>query len=178
MKKLNFIVIGLGVQGNKRKSICGSECVGTVDPFNSIADYKSVEEVGLSSFDAALLCTPDQNKYEVIKYLLLNKKHVLVEKPLLETDSEKIEELEALAHDYGVQLYTAYNHRFEPHFVSVKSILSSGDLGQIYRCRMFYGNGTADLVKGSPWKDKGLGVIGDLGSHLIDTTLYWFDEAY
>ena len=37
---------------------------------------------------------------------------------------------------------------------------------------MFCGNGTARLVRNSLWRDKGNGVLGDLGSHLIDTTKF------
>ena len=43
--------------------------------------------------------------------------------------------------------YTAYNHRFEPHFVRMRDLIASGELGAIYSCRMFYGNGTARLVR-------------------------------
>ena len=39
---------------------------------------------------------------------------------------------------------------------------------------MFYGNGTAKLIKSSPWRDSGSGALFDLGSHLIDTCLFWF----
>jgi predicted dehydrogenase len=39
---------------------------------------------------------------------------------------------------------------------------------------MFYGNGTARLVRESDWRDAGLGVLPDLGSHLLDTAAYWF----
>ena len=39
---------------------------------------------------------------------------------------------------------------------------------------MFYGNGTAKLVKNSKWRDTKSGVINDLGSHLLDTCLFWF----
>ena len=39
--------------------------------------------------------------------------------------------------------YTAYNHRFEPHFVRMRDLIASGELGELYSCRMFYGNGTA-----------------------------------
>ena len=40
----------------------------------------------------------------------------------------------------------AYNHRFEPHFMRLK-LIDANKLGKIYSCRMFYGNGTARLVK-------------------------------
>jgi predicted dehydrogenase len=72
--------------------------------------------------------------------------------------------------------YTAYNHRFEPHFIRMKEVIESGALGQIYFCRMFYGNGTARDVRNSPWRDRGAGVLPDLGSHLLDTALFWFGQ--
>jgi predicted dehydrogenase len=39
---------------------------------------------------------------------------------------------------------------------------------------MFYGNGTARLVRESEWRDQGAGVLPDLGSHLLDTANFWF----
>ena len=48
--------------------------------------------------------------------------------------------------------------------------------GRIYRCRMFYGNGTARLVRDSAWRDQGAGVLPDLGSHLLDTARFWFGD--
>jgi predicted dehydrogenase len=39
---------------------------------------------------------------------------------------------------------------------------------------MFYGNGTARLVRDSAWRDRGAGVLPDLGSHLLDTVDFWF----
>ena len=41
---------------------------------------------------------------------------------------------------------------------------------------MFYGNGTARLVRDSAWRDQGTGVLPDLGSHLLDTALFWFGD--
>jgi predicted dehydrogenase len=52
--------------------------------------------------------------------------------------------------------------------------LQSGVLGEVYHCRMFYGNGTARLVRDSVWRDSGAGVLPDLGSHLLDTARFWF----
>ena len=42
---------------------------------------------------------------------------------------------------------------------------------------MFYGNGTAMDVKRSPWRDRGLGALSDLGSHMLDLTLFFFGES-
>ena len=42
---------------------------------------------------------------------------------------------------------------------------------------MFYGNGTAMDVKNSPWRDTGLGALSDLGSHMLDLSLWFFGNA-
>lgn len=171
---MRVIVVGLGVQGVKRQQIAGDSCIATVDPVNSAAQYKTIQEVPITSYDAVLICTPDDPKYTIIRYALANKKHVLVEKPLWCGNASQLEELEHLANSNNVVLYTAYNHRFEPHFVAMKQLLDSKVLGTVYHCRLFYGNGTARLVRESAWRDCGSGVLADLGSHLLDTLHFWF----
>ena len=165
---MKTVVIGLGVQGRKRKAIAGADLAATVDPVNSEADYKKIEDVPISSFESALVCTPDEAKFGVLSYLLTNGKHVLVEKPLLFDDSQQIQHLSALAVRNHAACYTAYNHRFEPHISGLKELLEAGALGNIYRVSIFYGNGTARDVRNSAWRDKEMGVISDLGSHMLD----------
>lgn len=173
---MRVIVVGLGTQGYKRQHVAGVECVATVDPLNEEADAREITEIPLNSYDAALVCTPDGAKFAVLKHLLENGKHVLVEKPLLTDESGTLEQLKAMSEVSGAVLYTAYNHRFEPHFVAMKRLIASGELGRIYSVRMFYGNGTARLVRDSAWRDQGTGVLYDLGSHLLDTILFWVGE--
>lgn len=172
---MKVVVIGLGVQGNKRKEIADQDFFASVDPVNKLADYQDVNEVPLAKFDAALLCTGDKPKVGLITYLLKNKKHVLVEKPLYAT-IEELHTLEKLANKNNVILYTAYNHRFEPHLMRMNQLIQSNQLGKIYQCRFYYGNGTARLVRQSAWRDQGTGVLHDLGSHLLDLTDYLFPQ--
>jgi scyllo-inositol 2-dehydrogenase (NADP+) len=171
---MRVIVVGLGVQGRKRLAVAGKDVVATVDPFKAEAQHKRIENVPLDSYDAALLCIPDGAKLELITYLLSNSKHLLVEKPLFADESAHLTRLKALAERNRTVCYTAYNHRFEPHFIRMKELIDSGRLGRIYCARMFYGNGTARLVRDSAWRDQGAGVLPDLGSHLLDTALFWF----
>lgn len=171
---MKVIVAGLGVQGNKRRKYAGADYVASVDPVNSDADYRSIEDIPLSSYDAVMACIPDEPKIDVLRYCLSNGKHVLVEKPLWTARNEDIGDLQKLARSKSVVCYTAYNHRFEPHFVGMRDLIASGRLGKIYSCRMFYGNGTARLVRDSAWRDRGAGVLPDLGSHLLDTCQFWF----
>ena len=173
---MRAIVVGLGVQGYKRRKFAGADFVAAVDPVNPEAQYQRIEDVPLATYDAALACIPDEPKIDVLTYLLRNAKHVLVEKPLWSADDAEIQKLEKIAREYKVVCYTAYNHRFEPHYVRMRNLLQSGKLGAIYRCRMFYGNGTARLVRDSAWRDQGAGVLPDLGSHLLDTAKFWFGD--
>ena len=171
---MKVAVIGLGVQGAKRVAAAGPDVVATVDALRPEAQFKAITAVPLDAYEAALVCTPDTAKLELVTYLIAHGKHVLVEKPLRAPEHE-LEELAGLATRHGVVCYTAYNHRFEPHFVRMKALLESGALGRVYRCRMFYGNGTARAVRGS-WRDREAGVLPDLGSHLLDTVLFWFGD--
>jgi predicted dehydrogenase len=164
----------MGVQGAKRRKHAGADYVGSVDPVKEGADYRRIEDVPLSDYDAVLACIPDDPKMELLRYCLSHGKHVLVEKPLWTPRDEDISEIEALARANRAVCYTAYNHRFEPHFVKMRDLIASGALGRIYSCRMFYGNGTARLVRDSVWRDRGGGVLPDLGSHLLDTCHFWF----
>ena len=171
---MKVIVAGLGIQGTKRRSVAGGDVVATVDPVVAEADYQSIEAVPLADYDAALLCIPDEPKVNIIRYLIGVGKHVMVEKPLVAEDQSELENLARLISRSDVICYTAYNHRFEPHFVRLKETIASGTLGKIYRLRIFYGNGTARDVRNSPWRDKGAGILYDLASHLLDTLLFVF----
>jgi scyllo-inositol 2-dehydrogenase (NADP+) len=175
---LKVIVVGMGVQGAKRQRAAGTDVVATVDPVVEGVDCKDIKDVSLDQFDAAILCIPDGPKVALIDYLLANKKHVLVEKPLFSENDEDLVKLANRAEENAVVCYTAYNHRFEPHFVRMRSLIQSGSLGKIYSLRMFYGNGTARLVRNSAWRDNGAGVLPDLGSHLLNTLRFWLGEDY
>ena len=72
-----------------------------------------------------------------MQYLINNKKHTLVEKPL----NLKINEyrtFQKVANKNKVILYTAYNHRFEQNIIAVKKILKKNILGKVYSMKLFY----------------------------------------
>jgi len=173
---VRILIIGLGIQGHKRRTVAGKDAVATVDPVFPEANYRRVEDVPLDSYDAACVCVPDAAKLPILEYLLSHGKHVLVEKPLLASDNAEIRKIQDLALSKKVICYTAYNHRFEPHLVTLKKWLDAGKIGKIYTARFFYGNGTAQDVKRSPWRDKETGVVSDIGSHLLDMALFLFKD--
>jgi scyllo-inositol 2-dehydrogenase (NADP+) len=173
---MRVVVAGLGVQGDKRRKFAGADYVASVDPVNPDADFRALSEVPLDRYDAVLACIPDDPKRDLLTYCVDHGKHVLVEKPLWVDDDRDLVELQRKAREKRVVIYTAYNHRFEPHYLRMRDLIASRELGRIYSCRMFYGNGTARLVRESGWRDKGAGVLPDLGSHLLDTCRFWFGD--
>lgn len=171
---MTILIVGLGVQGTKRKNLIKNKKILTVDPKNKAANYKHIKHVPINSYDFVFLCVPDKKKYSLIKYCIQNKKHVLIEKPLWLKNIKQFYYLKKIANKNKVLCYVAYNHRFEPHFIRMKEIIHSKFLGKIYSCRIFYGNGTARLVRNSDWRDSGSGVLRDLGPHLLDIISIWF----
>jgi len=168
-----FLIVGLGIQGVKRRAIIGERPCLTADPFVATADYVRIQDVPLDSFDVVFLCTPDSVKKEIVEYCVTHGKHVLIEKPFT-LEPAVYAELSVLQENTGSTIYVAYNHRFEPHIARVKELLEQGNLGEIYTVSLSYGNGTAELVRLSDWRDSGIGVVADLGSHLLDMIDFWW----
>ena len=173
---MKILIVGYGVQGKKRKKALSNlnlSCVGVVDPFSQYANFKSINIVPLKTYDAVIICTPENVKYKIIKYCIKNNKHIMVEKPFI--INEKIfKKLNKDLIKKKIIFYVAYNHRFESSLIDIKNFIKKGYFGKIYHCNFFYGNGTAKDVKNSAWRDSKKGVITDLGSHLIDLSEFLF----
>ena len=170
---MKVVIVGFGTQGKKRLNISPKDVVAVVDPNNKYIKYNKLKEVSLDIYDTVLICVPDDQKIDLIKFCIKNKKNILVEKPL-NFKKELLLRIQKEANKNKIVIYTAYNHRFEPNLIEVKNILDKKIIGKIYYAKIFYGNGTAKLVKNSPWRDQGSGIIDDLGSHLLDLYLFLF----
>jgi len=164
---VRYLLVGLGNIGRKRQALLGERCVATADPFNADAQFAAAQDCPTDAYDAVVLATPNQSKLELLEYFVTRGKHVLVEKPLLFTDVDAARYLDDVARSTRAVWYTSYNHRFETMIASARAHLESGGIGELYHARLFYGNGTVGNVVGT-WRDQGLGVLEDLGSHLLD----------
>jgi hypothetical protein len=70
---MTILIVGLGVQGTKRKNLIKNKKILTVDPKNKAANYKHIKHVPINSYDFVFLCVPDKEKYSLIKYCIQNK---------------------------------------------------------------------------------------------------------
>ena len=92
---MKVLIVGLGVQGQKRKKLLNKKFVfATVDNKNIRADYKNIKDVPLDKYDSVFVCTPDSEKFKILNYCIKNKKNALIEKPLVANSERKIRKLE------------------------------------------------------------------------------------
>ncbi len=120
---MRYLIVGFGNIGKKRASVLGKKLAATVDPNpKTNADYRNVKDVPLEIFDAAVLTVPQENKLKLVKYFLLNKKHILVEKPLI-INNEECKTLKTLANKNNKIIQTSYNHRYEPNMKKFTKLL-------------------------------------------------------
>ncbi len=94
---MRCVIVGYGVQGKKRLRVAGNDGVGIVDPVLADAQWRDIREVPLESYDAALVCTPDAPKQDILGYLAAHGKHALVEKPLHASSQRELDQLQATA---------------------------------------------------------------------------------
>jgi predicted dehydrogenase len=108
-------------------------------------------------------------------------KHVLCEKPLARTAPEAKAMLDA-ATKAGVKHMTAFNLRFIPAVQYARSLIQGGALGRIYHFRAVYLSESHHPYKQTAmrWRlskaESGSGVLGDLGSHMIDLARFLVGE--
>ena len=132
---MKAIVIGMGVQGSKRKKFLKNNYVCSVDTKKRNADYLNLKDVPLNIYDSAYICTPDKEKVNLITYLLNNQKNILIEKPLI-ASKEKLKMIDRKIKEKKLLVYTAYNHRFEPSLIEARKIIQKKQLGEIYNLKL------------------------------------------
>ena len=129
--------------------------------------------------DVIDICAPSDVHAEIAIEALNVGKHVLCEKPL----ANNVDECESMslaaenAFAKGVISMLGFNYRRVPAIQLAKSMVNSGKLGQIRQARVQYlQDWLRDENATMSWRLKkeiaGSGVLGDLGSHAVDTVQF------
>jgi predicted dehydrogenase len=147
MRKIKAAVIGSGFMGAAHvealQRIGGVEikiiASDDVASARKLAEKFSIEKV-VSSWEDVLIdkeievvhnCTPNFLHHKINKETILSGKHIISEKPLT-TSSIESKELVYLANQKGVVNAINFNYRFYPVILHARSIISNGELGEIY----------------------------------------------
>ena len=117
--------------------------------------------------DAVMIATPVFSHFELASRALMAGKHTFVEKPLAASSAEA-DELVELADENGLSLMCGHTFIYSPAVRSVKQMIDSGELGDIY----FISSSRVNL--GLHQRD--VSVIWDLAPHDFSILLYWLGE--
>ncbi|MCC7493372.1 MAG: Gfo/Idh/MocA family oxidoreductase [Fimbriimonadaceae bacterium] len=133
-------------------------------------DYREV----LADVDAALLVLPHHLHHPVALDCLAAGKHVLVEKPLANSEAE-CRELIAAAQAAQRTLMVAYCMRFHPLVVRMKQLLDAQELGEVFQVSIWTEQHTQ--VPPDHWASSartlGGGQLFSHGCHYIDLLLWY-----
>jgi UDP-2-acetamido-3-amino-2,3-dideoxy-glucuronate N-acetyltransferase len=91
------------------------------------ANYK--ETIG-EGYDGYVVATPAETHFEVAAFLLKNKKHVLVEKPMALSSAEA-RTLQSLASENKVNLMVGHVLLFHPAIRKIRELIDGGRLGKL-----------------------------------------------
>lgn len=166
-------IIGTGAMGKNHLRVVHSipeyclACAADIDtqildsacePYNISrhTNYKAM----VNEVDAVMVSTPTIHHYEISRYFLENKKHVLVEKPITST-LEEADELIEIAKQNNVVFAVGHLERFNPAVEYINSLVKSPLFIEVQRLGSF-----------SP-RSLDVDVIMDLMIHDLDIILQW-----
>jgi len=135
-------------------------------------DYKTM----VDKVDAVLVILPHDLHYECGVFFARNKKHILMEKPLCNTEEECLR-LIKVAEEEGVTLMTAYPVRFWPGIVKLKEIVDSHEYGDVFQMSIWTEQHTQAAE--TEWCNTarlGGGQFFSHGCHYIDLLLWFLGE--
>ena len=130
-------------------------------------DYRQMlEHAGL---DAVVIAAPDDLHYPMTMDALAGGLHVLCEKPLA-LNAQQAREMAEKAEAMGVKHMTFFAWRFEAYHRYLHQLVGEGYIGRPYVCqfRQVGGYGRDGLYAWRFDTQHGNGILGDLGSHMID----------
>ena len=134
-------------------------------------------------FDAVTNCTPDRFHHPVALKALSEGKHILSEKPLAMNHEQAAEMVDA-ADSAGTINMVNLSYRDAPAIQKAKSIIESGEIGNIVHLNASYfqtwlsGNVWGDWREDPTWlwrlstEHGSQGTLGDIGVHILDFASY------
>lgn len=126
------------------------------------------------NIDLIVIPTPNDTHFPLAKAALEAGKHVVVDKPFTVTLSQA-RELDAVARSRGRLLSVFHNRRWDSDFLTVKSLINEGLLGEVCYFESHFDRYRPRIR--DRWRERGgpgSGIWFDLGPHLLDQAICLF----
>lgn len=137
-------------------------------------DYK--EMIANENLDAVVIATPTSTHADIALHCLKSNVNVLIEKPIA-INYEEAKEINNTAKKHKKIAMVGMNLRFRPDAMLMKSIINSGELGDLFYIKCSWLRKKSSAQK---WfvnkKQSGGGVVIDLGIVLLDLALWMFNN--
>lgn len=137
------------------------------------------ETVKREDVDLVCITTPPNLHFEQTLFAIENNKHILCEKPMA-MSAEEAQIMTEKAREKGVLALIDHELRFQNGRQKAFEMLRSGEIGKIRHAKYNFRNASRGdaALPWSWWSDKtvGGGSLGAIGSHIIDSFL-WFSGA-
>jgi predicted dehydrogenase len=147
------------------------------DLYPNVQVVKTLEDVlNNPKIELVVIASPNTTHFSYAKAAMLAGKHVVVEKPFTNT-AEEAKELVDLSESTGKICAVFHNRRYVADFLTMKSILDQGLIGEPREFFAHYDRFRPEPRTYGLWREDvlpGSGVFYDLGPHLIDQALVLF----
>jgi predicted dehydrogenase len=120
--------------------------------------------------DLVVISTPPNSHSQWAKESLLRGIHVVLEKPMALT-ADQCDELILIASERDLMLVVYQNRRFDEDFVTMRQVIRSGEIGEVYHYDSFVGGYSRPCDYWHSNAEVSGGAIFDWGSHFIDQIL-------
>jgi predicted dehydrogenase len=130
-------------------------------------DYRDL--IARGDLQALVVVAPDDLHHPIVMEALAARLHVLCEKPLALTAAQAREMYDG-AEAAGVRHLVNFANRWWPPVIHLRDLLAQGYVGRPYHCniRLFAGYARDARYRWRYDRRRAHGVLGDLGSHMID----------
>ena len=148
---MNVVMIGDGYwSGNFKRTIKSNfpslKISHIVDPLTNnkapgtvnLKDYKDLKPF-VDDIDFAIVCSPTITHYEIVKFLLENNIHTLVEKPIT-NNVDEANKLFSIADKKNVCLMVDHIYLYNASIQMIKKIIDRGDLGNLIHLSFYRTN--------------------------------------
>jgi predicted dehydrogenase len=137
--------------------------------------FESFEELVVSpEIDALVVGSITPFHFKQVQSALANKKHVMVEKPVV-TEYQQLKEINKLAEDTGCKIFPAHNFIYRQSVLKAKEALMAGVIGKIIHASLISTHSISE-AHATGWRSKRRlasgGALMDSGHHLIYQSIY------
>lgn len=152
-------LVGVVTRSPERRSSLAREAPGVpaMDSLDAVID---------AGAEVVVITTPPATRRELVLRALERGVHVVADKPFA-PDLETAQELAAAADAAGTMLTVFHNRRWDTDFVTLQSVLASGELGAPWRANFILDQDEP----GAPQTGPGDGLLRDLGAHVVDQAI-------